>query len=152
MCSAKLASPGAAMSNDMADTQTAVHLSEIGQIGLTVRDLARARDFYQNTLGMQFLFDAGTMAFFQCGTVRLMIGASDKPLSGEGAILYFRVADIRGVHSALKNRGVTFVEEPHLVAKMKSHDLWMSFLKDPDGNTLALMSEIAPPPPEEPGR
>jgi hypothetical protein len=26
---------------------------------------------------------------------------------------------------------------------MKSHDLWISFLKDPDGNTLALMSEMA---------
>jgi methylmalonyl-CoA/ethylmalonyl-CoA epimerase len=114
--------------------------------------LAKARDFYQNTLGMQFLFEAGTMAFFQCGTVRLMIGASDKPFSGEGAILYFRVADIRGVHAALKTRGVTFVVEPHLVAKMKSHDLWMSFLKDPDGNTLALMSEVPPLPPEEPGR
>ena len=140
------------MSNHIADPQAAPHLGEIGQIALTVHDLARARDFYQNILGMQFLFDAGTMAFFQCGTVRLMIGASDKPLSGEGAILYFRVADIRGVHSALKNRGVTFIEEPHLVARMKNHDLWMSFLKDPDGNTLALMSEITPPPPEEPGR
>jgi methylmalonyl-CoA/ethylmalonyl-CoA epimerase len=137
------------MSSDMADTQPAVHLGEIGQIALTVRDLARARDFYQNALGMQFLFDAGTMAFFQCGTVRLLIGASDKPLSGEGAILYFRVADIRGVHSALKNRGVTFLEEPHLVARMKSHDLWICFLKDPDGNTLALMSEITTPPSEE---
>ena len=140
------------MSNDMADPQAAPHLGEIGQIALTVRDLPRARDFYQNTLGMQFLFDAGTMAFFQCGTVRLMIGASDKPLSGESAILYFRVADIRGVHSALKSRGVSFIEEPHLVARMKSHDLWISFLKDPDGNTLALMSEITPPPSEEQGR
>jgi methylmalonyl-CoA/ethylmalonyl-CoA epimerase len=81
-----------------------------------------------------------------------MIGASDKPLSGESAILYFRVADIRGVHSALKSRGVTFIEEPHLVARMKSHDLWISFLKDSDGNTLALMSEITPPPLEEQGR
>jgi methylmalonyl-CoA/ethylmalonyl-CoA epimerase len=139
------------MTHDIADTPSAVHLSEIGQIALTVRDLARARDFYQNTLGMQFLFDAGTMAFFQCGTVRLLIGTSDKPLFGEGAILYFRVADIRGVYSVLKSRGVTFVEEPHLVARMENHDLWMSFLKDPDGNTLALMSEITPLPSEEQG-
>jgi methylmalonyl-CoA/ethylmalonyl-CoA epimerase len=101
---------------------------------------------------MQFLFDAGTMAFFQCGTVRLMIGASDKLLSGESAILYSRVADIHGVHSALKTRGVTFITEPPLVARMKSHDLWISFLKDPDSNTLALMSEVTPPLLEEQGR
>ena len=92
------------------------------------------------------------MAFFQCGTVRLMIGASDKPRSAEGAILYLRVTDIRGAHAALKNRGVTFVEEPHRVARLKNHDLWMCFLKDPDGNTLALMSEITPSPSEEQGR
>ncbi len=134
---------GGAVSNDIIeDTQQSVHLSEIGQIALTVHDLALAKDFYQNILGMQFLFDAGTMAFFQCGTIRLMIGVSEKPFSNEGTILYFRVPDIHGVHSTLKNRGVSSVQEPHLVARMKSHDLWMSFLKDPDGNTLALMSEI----------
>jgi methylmalonyl-CoA/ethylmalonyl-CoA epimerase len=130
------------MSNVLEDTQQSVHLSEIGQIALTVHDLAQAKDFYQNILGMQFLFEAGTMAFFQCGAIRLMIGATEKPFSSEGTILYFRVLDIHGVYSALKNRGVSFVQEPHLVARMKSHDLWMSFLKDPDGNTLALMNEI----------
>jgi methylmalonyl-CoA/ethylmalonyl-CoA epimerase len=35
-----------------------------------------------------------------------------------------------------------FVQPPHLVAKMPDHELWMAFLKDPDGNTLALMSEV----------
>ena len=33
--------------------------------------------------------------------------------------------------------------EPHLVARMKSHDLWLATLKDPAGNTLALMSEVS---------
>lgn len=124
------------------DIKQTVQLNEIGQIALTVQDLQRAKDFYRNTLGMQLLFEAGTMAFFQCGGIRLMLGASEKPVSNEGAILYFRVTDIHGVHAALKDRGVPFVQEPHLVARMKSHDLWLSFLKDPEGNTLALMSEI----------
>jgi methylmalonyl-CoA/ethylmalonyl-CoA epimerase len=26
---------------------------------------------------------------------------------------------------------------------MPDHDLWMVFLKDPDGNTLGLMSEVS---------
>jgi methylmalonyl-CoA/ethylmalonyl-CoA epimerase len=129
-----------------------IHLDEIGQVALTVRDAARAKDFYQNTLGMQLLFEAGAMAFFQCGTVRLMIGASEKAVSNEGTILYFRVSDIHTVHAELKNRGVFIVQEPHLVARMKSHDLWISFLKDPDGNTLALMSEITRTQPVEPSK
>jgi methylmalonyl-CoA/ethylmalonyl-CoA epimerase len=119
-----------------------VQLNDIGQIALTVRDLGRAKDFYQNTLGMRFLFDAGTMAFFQCGTIRLMIGLSEESVSIGGTILYFRVPDIKKVHDALAEQGVAFVQPPHLVARMPDHELWMAFLKDPEGNTLGLMSEV----------
>ena len=38
-------------------------------------------------------------------------------------------------------RGATFLDEPHLVARMPDHELWMCFLKDPDGHTLGLMTE-----------
>jgi methylmalonyl-CoA/ethylmalonyl-CoA epimerase len=126
----------------MQEADGVVSLNEIAQIGLTVRDLAEAKSFYQDLLGMRFLFDAGTMAFFQCGTVRLMIGTSEKPSTGEGTILYYRVPDIEAAHAALRGKGVNFLQEPHLVARMKSHDLWLAFLKDPAGNTLALMSEV----------
>jgi methylmalonyl-CoA/ethylmalonyl-CoA epimerase len=119
-----------------------VHLSEIGQIALTVQDLERAKDFYQNTLGMQLLFEAGAMAFFQCGAIRLMLGTSAKPVSNGSTILYFRVEDIHAVHAALQERGVPILQEPHMAARMKSHDLWLSFFRDPDGNTLALMGEM----------
>jgi methylmalonyl-CoA/ethylmalonyl-CoA epimerase len=56
--------------------------------------------------------------------------------------LYFRVADLQDVHLALQGQGVKFKQEPHLVARMKSHDLWLAFVKDPAGNTLGLMSEL----------
>jgi methylmalonyl-CoA/ethylmalonyl-CoA epimerase len=117
-------------------------LNEIGQIALTVRDLARAKDFYQNKLGMKFLFDAGTMAFFECGTIRLMIGLSESAEIG-GTILYFKVGEIEAVHRVLEERGVEFLQAPHLVTRMPSYELWMAFLKDTEGNTLALMSEVA---------
>jgi len=129
-----------------------VRLSEIGQIALTVTDLQRAKDFYQNTLGMNLLFEAGGMAFFQCGAIRLMLGTSEKPVSGGGTILYFRAADIEGTHAALKDRGAAIVRAPHMAARMKSHDLWLSFLNDPDGNTLALMSEVGRAQPTEGGQ
>ena len=120
-----------------------VQLDEIGQIALTVTDLARAKEFYRDTLGMRFLFDAGTMAFFQCGTVRLMIGVAEGVVAGSGTILYFKVPDIQTAHRVLQAKGAEFIDEPHLVARMPDHDLWMVFLKDPDGNTLGLMSEAA---------
>jgi methylmalonyl-CoA/ethylmalonyl-CoA epimerase len=120
-----------------------VHLEEIGQIALTVGNFEEAKAFYRETLGMKFLFDAGTMAFFQCGAVRLLIGAGDQQAETSGTIVYFRVPDIESASAALKEKGVVFTQEPHLVARMKSHDLWLAFVKDPAGNTLGLMSEVA---------
>lgn len=129
--------------NDAANPSPApVHLDEIGQIAVTVGDLARSKHFYQNALGMKFLFDAGNMAFFQCGTIRFAIGTSDKPLSASGTILYFRVVDIQESYAQLSVKGVEFIQKPQLVAKMTDHDLWLAFLRDPDGNAFGLMCEV----------
>lgn len=126
----------------MSEFEDGVQLNDIGQIGLTVRDLPRAKNFYQSMLGLRFLFDAGTMAFFQCGTIRLMIGLADEGAAIGGTILYFKVKDIQAVHRVLEGRRVEFVQPPHLVARLASHDLWMAFLTDTEGNTLGLMSEV----------
>jgi methylmalonyl-CoA/ethylmalonyl-CoA epimerase len=127
-----------------ATTHPSVHLNEIAQIALTVEDLPRARDFYRDVLGMPLLFEFGSMAFFQCGTIRLMLGTAEKPAPRGGTILYYKVADLNQTHASLQAQGVTFLQPPHLVAKMPDHELWMAFLKDPEENTLALMSEVRP--------
>ena len=118
-----------------------LNLEKIGQIAITVDDIARAKDFYQNTLGMKFLFDAGHLAFFKCGDIRLMLTTPDKPGPRGGTVLYFKVDDIHATHAALKERGAAFIDEPHLIAKMPDHDLWMVFLKDPFDNILCIMCE-----------
>lgn len=121
---------------------TAVHLDDIGQIALTVTDLDAARAFYADTLGMRFLFDAGTLAFFQCGSVRLMLTTGEGHAGqGDRTVLYFRVTDLEGLHAALLVRNVTFEQAPHLIARMPDHELWMAFLRDPAGNLLGLMEE-----------
>ena len=121
---------------------TAVTLSRIGQIYVPVADLPRAVRFYRETLGMKFLFEVPRMAFFDCGGVRLMLGApEDASAAPPATILYYKVDDIHGAFGALESQGVTIAGKPHLVAKMPTHDLWMAFLKDSEGNTFALMSE-----------
>jgi methylmalonyl-CoA/ethylmalonyl-CoA epimerase len=119
-----------------------VHLDEIGQIAVNVSDLKRSKEFYQNTLGMKFLFDAGPMAFLQCGAIRFALGTSDKPVAPGGTILYFRVADIEKTHELLAAKGVAFLQKPHRVAKMPDHDLWLAFLEDPDKHPIGLMCEV----------
>jgi methylmalonyl-CoA/ethylmalonyl-CoA epimerase len=119
-----------------------VHLDTIGQVAITVDDLALAKDFYLNTLGMKFLFDAGHLAFFQCGDIRLMLATPEKPEPRGGTILYYKVDDIHAACAAIKARGVMLLEEPHLIAKMPDHDLWMGSLNDPAGNVLGIMCEV----------
>lgn len=119
-------------------------MSEIGQIAVPVRDLARASTFYRDTLGMKFLFQAPPgLGFFDCGGVRLLVDASaGNQIEPRSSVIYYKVADIRSAFETLSTRGVSFEDEPHLVAKMPDHELWMTFFRDPDGNLLALMSEV----------
>lgn len=117
-------------------------LAQIGQIAINVKDVERAIRFYRDTLGIRFLFQAGTLAFFDAGGVRLMLSPAEKPeFDHPGSILYYRVTDIEGTHAALTAREVAFIDEPHLIYKAPDHDLWMTFFKDSEGNTAALMCE-----------
>jgi predicted enzyme related to lactoylglutathione lyase len=123
--------------------RTDAMLSAIGQISMRAKDLARATAFYRDTLGLRHLYTFGTLAFFDCDGVRLMLGIPEKPeFDHPGSVLYFKVQDLHAVHAELKNRGVTFESAPHLIAKMPDHELWMAFFYDSEANLLALMSEV----------
>ena len=119
-------------------------LNQIGQIAVPVRDLDRAVSFYRDILGMTFLFQAPPqLAFFDCGGVRLMLDVpEDAAFQGHSSVLYYKVPDIQQTHQELMGKGVAFVQEPHLIAKMPDHDLWMAFFQDPEGNLLGLMCEV----------
>ena len=118
-------------------------LSQLGQIAMTVEDLEGAVAFYRDILGIPFLFQFPGLAFFDCGGIRLML---TKPEGGESprgnSVLYFKVSDIQTEAEKLVSSGVRLEREPHMIAKLPDHDLWMAFFRDPDGNLLGLMSEI----------
>jgi methylmalonyl-CoA/ethylmalonyl-CoA epimerase len=125
----------------------AFSLSAIGQIGIAVHDVARAVEFYRDTLGMKMLFQMPTMAFFDCSGIRLMLSLPEGNQPGEKyiSLIYFKVTDIQSAYDTLCARGVEFADKPHMVARMQDHDLWMASFRDPDGNVLELMSEVRPP-------
>jgi methylmalonyl-CoA/ethylmalonyl-CoA epimerase len=117
-------------------------LGRIGQLALHVSDIERAERFYRDTLGLTALFRFSNLAFFDCDGVRLMLdGGHASTGKREQFCIYFRVSGIEAVVAALKSKQVYFEREPHMVAKMPDHELWMAFLHDPDGNLLALMEE-----------
>lgn len=119
----------------------------LGQVALTVLDVERSTKFYRDAIGLRFLFSAGpSLAFLDMGGVRLMLSVPEGDFTpGSSTVLYLKVGDIEAEHAAMRGRGVDFVDEPHLIAPMPDHDLWMTFFRDPDGHTLALMCEKARP-------
>ncbi|HER19591.1 MAG TPA: VOC family protein [Chromatiales bacterium] len=118
-------------------------LAEIGQIAIPVTDIGRAIAFYRDVLGMRFLFEAPPgLAFFDCGGVRLMLDGPAAGRAGQSSVVYYKVADIGEAFATLAGRGVVFEAEPHRIATLPDHELWMAFFRDPDSNLIALMSEV----------
>jgi methylmalonyl-CoA/ethylmalonyl-CoA epimerase len=114
----------------------------LGQIAITTHDTARAAAFYRDVLELKLLFEAPPdLAFFDCGGVRLMLSRPTPEHDHPSSILYFKVTGIEDVAARLESAGVELVEQPHLIAKMPDHDLWIFAFRDSEGNTLACMEE-----------
>ena len=124
-------------------TDQSFGLAQIGQIAISVQDLERAVAFYRDKLGMQYLFTASTLAFFDCAGTRLMLSTPEPGQAHNGnSIIYFTVGDINAAYRELIERGVSFDDQPHIIANMGTYDLWMAFLRDSEHNLLGIMSEI----------
>jgi methylmalonyl-CoA/ethylmalonyl-CoA epimerase len=122
---------------------TTTPIQNIGQIAINTHHVERSVTFYRDALGLELLFEAGPLAFFMCGDVRIMLSvAENEEFDHPSSIVYFRVGDIHEAREELAGRGVPFDDEPHLIAEMPDHDLWMTFFRDPDRNYLGLMSEV----------
>ena len=122
-----------------------IGITRLGQIAINAKDMERAAAFYQDVLGLKLLFKAPPgLAFFDCNGVRLMLDRAEKPeFNHPSSVLYFTVPDIQAAYKKLRESGVHCEDEPHMIAKMPTHDLWMTFFRDSEENLLALMSEVA---------
>ncbi|MGB2590045.1 MAG: VOC family protein [Candidatus Acidiferrum sp.] len=127
----------------MSAAAASLGIANIGQISIIVKDVERATAFYRDVLGLRLLFTVPSMAFFDCGGVRLMLGTASSPeYDHPSSIFYFRVANINAGHQRLLEQGVDIVSAPRLIAPMPDHDLWMTAFKDSEGNIHQLMSEV----------
>ena len=117
----------------------------ITQLLIPIDDFERGVAFYRDVLGIPLLFSAPPqMAFFQSGAVRLLVGVMP---SGEkaqrGSQIYFDVKDIQAVYASLAGQGTQFKAPPHVVNRSAKSEVWLAEFVDPDGNQLALMSEVS---------
>lgn len=106
-------------------------------VTLTVSDLERAVDFYENILGLSKKYHfPNDYAGFDCGGVEIGLAPGTPPGEGEGMpCVDFLVGDIDEVYRTLSEQGVRFIKEPH-------DTLWggrIALFVDPDGNRLQLV-------------
>jgi methylmalonyl-CoA/ethylmalonyl-CoA epimerase len=117
-------------------------LARIHQIAQRITDIDRAVAFYRDALGLPLLFTAPpNLAFFDCAGVRLMLSPPSPGFDHPGSVLYFAVDDIQAMQRTLAARGVTFADEPRMIARLPDREVWLTTFTDTEGNTLALMSE-----------
>jgi catechol 2,3-dioxygenase-like lactoylglutathione lyase family enzyme len=130
----------------MPATSTATRLGPIGQVSLSIRDVARAERFYGEILGLPHVFTFGDLAFFDADGTRIYLHRKDEADWRAGSILYFRVGDIHATQERLAGQDVRFTGAPHLIYTddASGAEEWMTFFDDGEGNTLALMSRVEP--------
>ena len=121
-------------------------ISRIHQIAAFAENLDESVAFYRDTLGATFIakFDPPGLAFFDFAGTRIMLEKN-----APNVTIYFRVDDIQAAYQELLAKGITFIDEPHLIfsddggvfGEAKEEE-WMTFFTDPSRNTLALASRI----------
>jgi methylmalonyl-CoA/ethylmalonyl-CoA epimerase len=120
-----------------------MEIQKVGQIAVPIKNLDRAVQFYKEILGLPHLFSSNGLAFFDCNSLRLLLSVPENnEYAQSSSIIYFQVENIHASYEELVRKEVTFIDEPHLIAKMGQTETWMAFFKDSEDNTHALMSEF----------
>jgi predicted enzyme related to lactoylglutathione lyase len=120
-----------------------LEVERVDFIGVPVRDVARAREFYGETLGLRESTPPGaSWPEFETGNVTLGIFQPERvgrPFASSPAPIALRVADVADARRRLEEAGVSF--EGDIVDSGVCH---MAFFEDPDGNALMLHHRYAP--------
>jgi DNA-binding CsgD family transcriptional regulator/catechol 2,3-dioxygenase-like lactoylglutathione lyase family enzyme len=114
----------------------------LGQIARTTQRFEESHAWYRDTLGLPELYSFGNLAFFDLGGIRLMLTEEEGDLVSE-SILYLRVPDIHASKAELEERGVKFINAPHLIHRHEDGtEEWMAAFHDNEGRTLQLMTQV----------
>ena len=120
---------------------------------LIVADLGRARDFYQNVMGLEYVGGTdGVDAFFKIGSDGLLLIGHDTagnllspgdvdrgPARGARFVMATEVADVDAAYAELRERGVAFLRVP----EDRPWGLRCAHFADPDGNVWEIHTPVS---------
>jgi predicted enzyme related to lactoylglutathione lyase len=126
----------------MAATETLITRADFA--GLPTRDLPRAVEFYQGTLGLPMSVHLPERNYAEFETGNLTISVYDPEAFGgefhtNANAIALHVEDMQSARATLAERGVEFEGDA-----LDTGVCFMSFFKDPDGNALMLHHRYAP--------
>jgi len=119
-----------------------MQVERVDFVSFLTQDIARAKAFYAETLGLEIETEGESDMEFRAGQVTLDIfdpSSIGQPFAPSTAGLALRVPNVGAARSELEAKGVTF--EGDTIDTGVCH---MAFFHDPDGNALMLHRRYAP--------
>jgi catechol 2,3-dioxygenase-like lactoylglutathione lyase family enzyme len=113
-----------------------VNVERVDFVSFLTQDLARAKRFYTEVLGLEIETEGDSDMELSCGQVTLDIfdpSSIGQPFAPSPAGLALRVPDVDVARSELEAKGVEFDGETIETSVCKQ-----AWFKDPDGNSLML--------------
>jgi uncharacterized protein (TIGR02246 family) len=114
---------------------------------LAVKDLSKARKFYEETLGLKPIHEEGTeVVVYRSGNSTVNVYRSDYAGTNQATAVTWTVGNLEEVVKELQSKGVTFehYDMPGLRREGEIHaspGMKVAWFKDPDGNILNLISQ-----------
>ncbi|MDX6284758.1 MAG: hypothetical protein QOG53_243 [Frankiales bacterium] len=118
---------------------------EVGA-AVAVTDIARARRFYEDTLGLPVDIDSGDHVRYRCGgNTTIMVFVSPYAGTAKSTQAGWGISDLEAVVDELAARGVTFEQYDEGPIKTDAKGIAsfdggakVAYFADPDGNILSL--------------
>jgi len=116
---------------------------------LPVKDLPRARRFYEGALGLDVLGAKPDGKFvYRCGGTEIALFPKPEGTQAQHTALSFQVSDIAASIAALKARGVVFADYDYPGLRTVDHVCVLgaekaAWFEDPEGNILCLHEDLA---------
>lgn len=112
---------------------------------VAVKDIKRAKQFYENTLGLKSLdSEQQGVVNYKTGNSKVLVYQSHFAGTNRATAATWELADVEGVVNKLKSKGVAFehYDMPGMTLEGDVHvagGFKAAWFKDPDGNILALV-------------
>ena len=119
-----------------------MRVERVDFVSFFTQDIARAKRFYSETLGLEIESEGESDMELTCGQVTLDIfdpSSIGQEFAPSPAGLALRVPDVAAARAELEAKGVEFDGE---IVHTSVCD--MTFFRDPDGNSLMLHRRFAP--------